>query len=165
MGWKGTFSKIPCQRAGGVTMISFTLKNSNLLFSSKVDIAIFDQYGQQPFYFRGQELKAGKSLRFDFDTVGWQWCQGDKIAILGKGDRIEESWTLKMKEYGPGECPECHGTHKCRNCNGEGYVYPHGKIEQFQQCSVCAGTGICQTCDIPYRKPIHGAGPTGLKPF
>lgn len=165
MGWKGTFSRIQSTRLRGTSMISFTLKNDNLLLSEKVDIAIFDSYGQQPFYFRGQELKAGKSLRFDYDTVGWTWCQGDRIAILGKNDKIKEVWTLQMKEYAPGECPECHGTHRCGTCNGQGFVYPSGKVESFQTCPHCGGTGICPTCDVPYRTPKAGGGPTGLRPF
>lgn len=165
MGWKGKFERIPSERLCGTMLYSFTLKNDNLMFSEKVDIAIFDKYGQQPFYFRNQEVKAGKHLRFDFDTVGWTWCQGDKLAILGKNDEIKMQWVLNLKEYGPGECPECHGTHKCRTCNGQGFVYPRGRVEEYKTCTHCGGTGICPTCNIPYRTPKMGGGPTGLHQF
>lgn len=165
MSWKGKFERIPSTRLGGTMMISFTLRNDNLLFSEKVDIAIYDSFGQQPFYSRNRKLEAGKSLRFDFDTVGWTWCQGDKLAILDKKGRIDQCWELNMKEYGPGECPECHGTHKCGNCNGLGYVYPRRKIEEYKTCPHCGGSGVCPTCDVPYRTPKAGGGPTGLHQF
>ena len=135
------------------------------MFGDTVDIALCDCYGQNPWYYRDLKFKSGQSYTFDYDTVGWQWCQGDYIAIVDKNNKILQKWHLQIPEYRPGECPECHGTHKCRACNGEGYVYPRGKMWQFKRCERCGGTGICQTCDIPRRKQKFGGGPTGLKPF
>ena len=135
------------------------------MFGDTVDIALYDCYGQNPWYYRDLKFKSGQSYTFDYDTVGWEWCQGDFIAIVNKNNKILQKWHLQIPEYRPGECPECHGTHKCRNCNGEGYVYPRGQIWQFKRCEKCGGTGICQTCNIPRRAAKFGGGPTGLKPF
>lgn len=123
---------------------------------------ISDEFGRQPFYFRGLKLKARHSYRFDFDTENWTWCQHDFFAILGKNDKIVKKWQLNLKEYGPGECPDCHGTKQCRKCHGEGFVYPIGRPELFKTCPACGGTGVCQKCDIPIRQYPSGGGPTGI---
>lgn len=160
MSLKGQFNQIISQRVQGMKIYSFTLTNSAWLGSETFDAMLCDAYGQQPWYYRNQTLKAGQSFRFDFDTVDWQWCQGDFFAILGRKDKIVDKWVLNLKEYAPGECPECHGTHKCRHCNGQGYSFSFNA--GVSQCPYCGGTGICSTCDIPRRtpKPMSG-GPSG----
>jgi len=118
----------------------------------------------QPMIWRSQTLKAKQSLRFDYDTIDWLWCNGDTFVILGKKDSIRHKWPLSLQMYAPGECPECHGTHKCRKCSGKGFVnLPRHTIEQ---CDVCHGTGICQTCYVPQRtsSPIHSPLINGVNP-
>ena len=127
-----------------------------------MDCIISDEFNQQPWFFRGQQFKAGRSYRFDFDTVNWQWYQHDYFAILGKNDKIVQRWQLNLKEYGPGECPDCHGTHRCKHCNGQGFTFPPGHLSVYQMCTACGGTGVCQRCDIPLRPGRFGGPPTGI---
>ena len=165
MSFKVTFTKKSSQRLAGIITVSCTITCTNWMFGDTVDIALFDCYGLNPWYYRNLKFKSGQSYTFDYDTVGWQWCQGDFIAIVNKNNKILQKWHLQIPEYRQGECPECHGSHKCRSCNGQGYVYPHGKIWEYRRCEKCGGTGICQTCNIPRRAVKYGGGPTGLKPF
>lgn len=167
MSFKGTFSRYASGRLCGLVFIRFSLKCTNLMFGETIDLAIFPSDGSQPWYFRNLKFKAGQTYAFDYDSVEWNWSQGDYAAILGPGDKIVQKWILQLKEYGPGECPECHGTHKCRYCHGTGFVNLPGTQDLWEQeyCPHCGGTGICQTCDIPRRKPRFGGPPTGLHPF
>ena len=140
-------------RQGGRKAISFTLTCTNLFKSETFDAAIVDGTGQlQPMLFSQLSLGSKKSFRFDIDTVGWDWCQGDTFAILDKNGQIGKAnkWTLNIHVPAPGECHDCHGTHKCKQCNGTGIVtnnYSH----EISSCEVCHGTGICQTCFVPFR--------------
>ena len=121
MGLKGQFNWIQSLRLGGRKAISFTLKCTNLLGDETFDAAIIDGSGaSQPMYFTNQSIPARKSLRFDYDTVGWDWCQGDRFVILDKRGKIKTEWTVNMKTYAYGECPSCHGTHRCSHCSGNG---------------------------------------------
>lgn len=167
MGFKGKFSRVQSQRLAGTIIVSFSLKCTNLLMGETVDLGIFPSDGSQPWYYRGLKFKAGQTYVINFDTENWNWCQGDYVAILGKNDKITDKWQLKLKEYAPGECPECHGTHKCKKCRGTGFVNPPGTRNLWEQvsCPDCGGTGICHTCDIPRRQPRFGGPPTGLHPF
>lgn len=162
MGFSGRFELAPQRRLANTLMYSFVLKNNSWFGSDTIDCVICDEYGRQPWYFRGQVLKAGNSYRFDFDTVNWTWCQHDYFAIIDKNNRIIQKWQLNLREYAPGECPECHGTHKCRKCNGNGFIYPPRHIENLQTCSACGGTGTCRTCYIPVRGYRPGGTPTGI---
>lgn len=49
-------------------------------------------------------------------------------------------------------CPDCHGAQCCQFCNGSGMTpYRPGFVEIDPECSKCAGTGSCMTCeDIGY---------------
>ncbi len=123
MSFKVNFIKKSSNRLAGIITVSCTITCTNWMFGDTVDIALYDCYGQNPWYYRDLKFKSGQSYTFDYDTVGWQWCQGDYIAIVDKNNKILQKWHLQIPEYRPGECPECHGTHKCRACNGEGYVY------------------------------------------
>lgn len=166
MGFKGTFTKVESKRLAGCIIISFSLKCTNLMFGETIDVAIFPSNGGQPWYFRDLKFRAGETYVFNFDTVDWNWCQGDWAAIVGKHDKIIQRWPLQLREYRPGECPSCHGSHKCKACRGEGYVYPPGRTWEFKRCIQCGGTGICQTCYVPKRGGgTSFGGPTGLKPF
>ena len=151
MALKGSFEKRISARVNSIRIYSFTLTNTGWLGSETFDCMLSDTVGGQPWYFRSQTLKSGNAMRFDFDTVGWSWCQGDFFAILGRKDKIEHSWQLRLKEYSSGECPECHGTHKCNHCHGNGYSFAFDT--GVSQCPFCGGTGECQTCYVPRRKP------------
>lgn len=166
MSLSGNFSLYSSQRLGcSIKLWQFTLKNTNILFSEIVDVIVSDCFGQKPIYFRNIKLKAGQSVAFNFDTVDWEWYQDDFAAVIDSNNKILKKWQFHINEYKPGECPECHGTHKCSHCQGHGMIYPPGKIWELRTCNYCGGTGICLTCDITRRKPILGFGPTGLKPF
>lgn len=162
MGFKGKFELTTSTRISGARFYSFVLKCTNLLLGETVDYMISDEFNQRPFYYRNQTFKAGRSYRFDFDTVDWEWCQHDYFAILGKNDKVIKKWQLNLKEYKPGECPECHGTLKCKKCNGQGFIYQQGIMMEYKACDACGGTGICQTCFIPRRAAHFGGPPTGI---
>lgn len=161
MSFKGQFYWIQSIRQGGRKAISFTLTCTNIFQSETFDATIVAGTGQvQPMMFRQQTIKAKESFRFDFDTVDWDWCQGDIFAILDKKGQMAQKWVLNLKTYAPGECPECHGTHKCRQCNGTGII-TNRRSHTINSCTVCNGTGICQTCFIPMRNTsiISGGNP------
>ena len=164
MSFKGEFYWIRSMRQGGRKAISFTLTCTNLFQSETIDAAIVDGTGQlQPMIFRQQTLKAKESLRFDFDTVDWDWCQGDTFTILDKKGQMGQKWVLNLKTYAPGECPDCHGTHKCRQCNGTGMIF-NRPTHTYNQCEACNGIGICQTCFVPMRNTstaTYASGGTG----
>lgn len=162
MGLKGTFEWYKSLRTGGRKAISFTLKCDNILQSETFDCAIMRGDGSiQPMVFRQLKLKANQAVQFNYDTIDWQWCNGDTFAILGKKDKIKQRWDLSISTYAPGECPECHGTHKCRICSGRGFVYlPNRSIEQ---CSACFSTGICQECYVPQRNEQTFHSPTHIE--
>lgn len=162
MSFKGKFELTTSKKLSGFRLYSFVLKCTNLFQSEKVDCMISDEFNRTPFYFREQVFKAGRSYRFDYDTVDWTWHQHDYFAILGKNDQIVEKWQLNLKEYGSGECPECHGTKKCKKCNGQGFLYPPGRTWEFKTCDACGGTGTCQRCDVPIRPGVYGGPPTGI---
>lgn len=162
MSFKGEFYWTHSMRQGGRKAISFTLKCTNLFQSETFDAAIIAGTGQvQPMIFRQQTIKAKESLRFDFDTVNWNWCQGDIFAILDKKGQMDQKWVLNLKTYAPGECPECHGTHKCRQCNGTGIITDR-HTHTISSCTVCNGTGICQICFIPMRNASQISGSNSI---
>lgn len=162
MSLSGKFELVPQKRLAGTVLYSFVLKNTSWFGSDTVDCMISYEGCPQPFMFRNQTFKAGRSYRFDFDTVDWAWHNHDFFAILDKKGNVLKKWELNLKEYGPGECPECHGTKRCRKCNGQGLVYPPGKTWEYKDCDACGGTGVCQRCDIPVRPHRGGGGPTGI---
>lgn len=150
MGLKGKFEWYNSLRLGGRKAISFILTCDNLFQEETFDCAIMANNGiVQPMVFRQLKLKAKQSLQFNFDTIDWQWSNGDTFVILGKNDAIKQKWPLNIQMYAPGECPECHGTHKCRKCSGKGFL--NLANHRVEQCDVCARTGICQTCYVPQR--------------
>lgn len=164
MGFSGTFKRKASQRAFHLVLYSFTLKCTNLFQSETVDIGFFPSNGNQPWYWRNVKLRAGKQYDFDYDTENIQWYNHDRIAILDKNSNPipEYTWELKLKEYGPGECPKCHGTKQCRTCNGKGYLSVRGEI-LGKMCPDCGGTGICHECEVPTRGPgSFTGGPRGI---
>lgn len=165
MGFSGSFTRKMSVRAHSVVLYSFTLKCTNLFQSETVDIGFFPSNGNQPWYWRRVPLKAGKKYDFDYDTENIEWYNHDRIAILdSNGNPIPKyTWELNLKEYGPGECPKCHGTKRCRACNGQGYIYPRGQVWNMKMCTACGGTGECQECDVPTRGPGSASGgPRGI---
>lgn len=151
MSLKGQFSWYSSLRRGGHKAITFTLTCTNLLQSEDFDAVLVDGSGQiAPLYYRGLSLKARNSFRFDLDSCGWYWCQNDFFAIIDERNNIKERWDLHLPQYAPGECPECHGTHRCGTCQGKGYVH-NFNTHTIDTCIACGGTGECQTCYIPLR--------------
>lgn len=152
MALKGTFNWYNSLHQGGRKAISFTLYCDNMFQSETFDCAIIDSAVQvMPQIRRQIVLKAKQSFRFDFDSCGWDWCIGDYFAILGKNDKIVKRWDLNLKIYAVGECPDCHGSHKCKYCKGSGMV-ENRHVHAISHCSICNGTGICQKCYVPIRQ-------------
>ena len=151
MGLKGTFKQVHCNKLGG-RMWSFELSNTNIWQKEVYTIAIYDVYQQNPWIWRNQVLKSDETAVLNYDNIGWFFCQGDFVAILDENDNILQQWTLELHEYGPGECPECHGTHVCRKCGGSGFLFPKQGDEIAIKCPDCDGLGVCQTCYIPRRE-------------
>lgn len=165
MSLKGSFSLYTSARLHGGVVWQFVLKNTNMLFGETADVMICDRFGQTPRLYRNLKLKAGQAIAFNIDTIDWGWCQDDFAALVDSNNKIVKKWPFHIKEYQPGECPECHGSHKCKYCNGQGRIFPTGELWNSTMCTHCGGTGVCMTCNIDRRKPIAGMGPTGLKPF
>ena len=132
-------------------MYSFSLTCTNWFQSETLDFMLSDGQGVQPRYYRRQNIKAGSVFTFNNDTCGWQWCQYDFFAILNKNGQIDQKWQLRIREYAPGECPECHGTHQCSHCRGQGVWVDLEYGTGIKTCSYCMGTGVCGTCYIPRR--------------
>lgn len=163
MSLKGKFEWIQSKRLGGARAISFVLTCDNLFQSEKFNCAMMASDGSvQPIMCRQLTLKAKQSLRFDFDTINWNWCNGDSFVILGKKDKIVKQWPLSLRVYGNGECPECHGMHRCHACNGRGYNEVRHDVEY---CKICHGSGKCQTCYLPTRNPqdVHASTKNSLR--
>ena len=141
--FKGQFNWFQSMRQGGCKAISFTLTCTNIFQSETFDAAIIDGTGQlQPMVFTQLTLGAKK----------WDWCQGDTFAILDKNRQMDKhnKWTMNIKVPAPGECRDCHGTHKCKQCNGTGLV-TNNYTHEVSSCNVCRGTGVCQACYVPFR--------------
>ena len=152
MSFRGKFEPYMSIRQGGKKAYSFTLTCKNMLMPETFDCAIMDSSGQQPTQFhRHLKLKANESKVFNYDECGWDWCQGDAFVILDKNDKIKQRWDLNLKIYSRGECPECHGSHKCNKCNGSG-VIKDIHTHTISSCRACNGTGICQKCYVPIRE-------------
>ena len=152
MSFRGSFDWFTSLHQGGKRAISFTLTCRNMLMPETFDCAIIDSTGHEPSQIRRRiKLKPNASFTFNYDTCGWDWCQGDFFAILGKNDKIVQRWDLNLKIYAKGECPECHGSHRCVKCNGNGIINNHS-THTVEKCIVCNGTGICQRCYVPMRE-------------
>jgi hypothetical protein len=165
MSFRGSFEWYNSLHQGGKRAISFTLTCKNMFKTETFDCAIIDSTGQQPTQVRRQlKLKPNESLIFNYDRCRWDWCQGDYFCILGKGDKVEQRWDLNLKIYARGECPDCHGSHRCYNCNGSG-VIRNQHTHTVDTCQTCNGTGICQKCYVPIRsgstlaQEVYGAQP------
>lgn len=137
-------------RKGG--QLSFALKITCKRWwkTEKVAYTLVDGSGQLPPKQGYIELEAGQSTIIDYDhDDGWDWCDGDYIIIFDKKGREYDRQVFHMKTYGPGECPECHGTHHCATCHGTGRLTD--KMHMVSTCPRCLGTGVCQTCYVPTR--------------
>lgn len=152
MGFKGTFSWFNSLHQGGRKAISFTLKNTNMLLPATFNAAIVDGSNIVPTkYFFGLRLDSGKSIVFNADNESWDWAQGDFFAIIDNDKNILERWDLNLPMRAPGECPECHGSHQCAHCGGNGKIL-NRHTHYYERCQTCRGTGYCQTCFIPMRQ-------------
>ena len=149
MSLKGKYIWFNSIRLGGKKAISFELTNSAWFGQEVFNAALVSGDGMtSPMHYPQQELKHGETLSFNYDTVGWNWKQGDSFVLLDKKGKIKQSWPLNLSTYAVGECPECHGTHRCKTCQGKGVITDY-HTHMVTTCHVCYGTGICQTCYIP----------------
>lgn len=162
MSFSGKFELSPSNRAVGIVLWTFELKCTNLFFDETIDFMLSDEFGTTPWYYENQKFKAGRTYRFDNDSVGWTWYQHDFFAIIDKNRNILKKWQLNLRVYGPGECPDCHGSGKCKYCHGKGFVWPKGQMYNLTPCTHCGGTGKCMRCDIPLRSYRSGGAPTGI---
>lgn len=131
--------------------LSFALKITCTRWwkTEKVAYTLVDGSGQLPPRQGYIELEAGQSVIIDYDHDGWDWCNGDYIIIYDNKGREYDRQIFRMKTYGPGECPECHGSHHCATCHGTGRITD--KMHMVSTCPRCLGTGVCQTCYVPTR--------------
>lgn len=158
MSLTGKFEWYQSQRLGGKKCITFILSNTNLLMKENFNIVLLgSQSGQPNASFNNIDIPANKSIKIDYDTVDWDWCQGDKIILTDKNGNAIKQWTLMLPTVNQGSCPQCHGTHKCRNCNGSGVVRDK-RYGGYDKCPVCLGSGECQTCYIPIRSTAVQTG-------
>lgn len=152
---EGEYKWYQSMRKGGRWSISFLLKCTRWLRKEKFAYAIYDGTGQLQPHRSYVELGANDTMRFDYDTCDWDWCQGDTFAVLDECGEIVEHWTLNLQTYAPGECPDCHGTKRCPTCNGTGSI--KDQMHMISTCQHCGGTGTCVRCYIPIRSV---GGPT-----
>lgn len=160
--FKGRFELYASTRVGVGYLYSFVLKCTKWFGSETVDCMISYPNNPNPWFWRSQKFEAGHSYPFNFDTVDWQWCNHDFFAILDKKGNIVQKWELNLKEYGPGECPDCHGTHICKYCHGNAISFAPTQYDLLKDCKYCGGTGECPTCYVPKRKATLGGPPTGI---
>ena len=148
-------------RKGGQLSFSLMITCTRWLRSEKVTFRLVDGSGQLPPKDGYIVLEAGKSVRIDYDTYDWDWCNGDFIVIYDKKGREYDRKVFNKPTYAPGECPECHGSHQCAACKGTGRVMD--KFRQVTTCQRCLGTGLCQTCYVPTRQAgaIYNMGNAG----
>lgn len=163
MGLTGKFGWYESVRQGGRRDVTFTLTCDNLLQSETFNCALIAYRGlAQPMVFQQLKLKPKQSYSFNYDTVDWQWCDGDTFALLDRKNNIIKQWPLQFQPYRPGECPECHGTKVCGICKGKGYVVTPDKM--IDKCTICGSTGVCHTCYIPQRTANNSGQHTPIVP-
>ena len=165
MGFKGKFIKYihksgankPGAMVSSYPTWSFSLTNTSWFGSTKVKAYITDYYQRHsreyPF-----EAKSGKTYNFNIGTIDWDWCQGDVFILFDEHGKEIDHWDFFLKEYAPGECPECHGTKKCGSCHGDPIKLNKDLYasDWYHECKRCSGTGVCQTCYIPYHRDALG---------
>ncbi len=156
MSLKGKFEWAQSARKGGFRIVSFVLTNDNFFTSETFNAGIVNALnGQLGMQFASLTLERGKSLRFDYDTVDWDWCQGDAFVILDSNGKVKDNWVLRIPQLRPGECNECHGSHRCGACGGSGMIRVSNHLGGYERCGRCFGTGICQTCYVPVRSSVQ----------
>lgn len=155
-------------RKGGQLSYSLIITCKRWFLTEKVPFRLIDGTGQLPPRDGYVELAAGKSVRIDYDTYDWDWCNGDMIIIYDSQGHEAERQVFNMQTYAPGQCPECHGSHQCAACNGTGRITD--KMHMISTCPRCQGTGLCQTCYVPTRAitsmnvPYGSSASTGVHP-
>ena len=146
-------------RKGGQLSWSLMLTCTRWFKTEKIAFRLVDGSGQIPPKDGYVELEAGKSVRIDYDTYDWDWCDGDMIIIFDSKGREYDRQVLHMRTYAPGQCPECHGSHQCATCKGTGRVTD--KLRMVSTCPRCLGTGLCQTCYVPTRRGMMAMADAG----
>ena len=140
-----------CLRKGGQLSYALRITCTRWLKTEKVAYTIVDGSGQLPPQQGYMELKAGqyKVIDYDHPPGEWDWCDGDFIIIYDSKGREYDRHVFRMTTYGPGECPECHGSHHCATCHGTGRITD--RMHMVSTCPRCLGTGVCQKCYVPTR--------------
>ncbi len=144
-----TWQQFKSDFKGGQLSYSLLITCKRWFKTEKVAFRLVDGSGQIPPKDDYIELAAGMSFRIDYDNYGWDWCDGDYIIIFDTRGREYERKVFRMRTYGPGECPECHGSHQCAACHGTGRITD--EMHMVSTCQRCLGTGLCQTCYVPTR--------------
>ena len=144
-----TWQQFNCDHKGGQLSYSLMITCKRWFRTEKVAFKLVDGSGQIPPKDGYIELAAGMSFRIDYDTYGWDWCDGDYIIIFDKKGREYDRQIFRKKTYVPGQCPECHGSHQCAACHGTGRITD--QMHMISTCPRCLGTGVCQTCYVPTR--------------
>ena len=151
MALKGTFRKQLAVLPDGTqrNIYSLVLTNTDWLGQQQFTIVLSDMGMSKKASF-DITLKSGKAIELDVRNTGWDWCMGDFAMVVDKKGREKERWNFTPKVYAPGTCPECHGTHRCKACDGRGQWFD--KTRRAVICPTCHGTGQCQTCFVPVRE-------------
>lgn len=143
-------------RKGGRLSYSLKITCTRWFKTEKIPFRLVDGSGQLPPKDGYVELEAGRSVRIDYDTYDWDWCNGDMIIIFDRKGREYDRKVFLLKTYAPGECPECHSSHQCQACRGTGRMMD--ALRRVSTCTRCLGTGICQTCYVPTRQAVGQTG-------
>lgn len=145
-----TWMRYGSLKKGGQLSYALKITCTRWWKTEKVAYTLVDGSGQLPPRQGYIELEAGQSWIIDYDHDEWDWCDGDYIIIYDNKGREYDRQIFRMTTYGPGECPECHGSHHCATCHGTGRITD--KMHMVSTCPRCLGTGVCQTCYVPTRK-------------
>lgn len=138
---------------------SLVIHNSDWIGSQQLTV-VFADMGMVHQASFNIELKSGQTIELDVRNTSWDWCMGDVAIILDKKGKEKVRWSFSPHVYRAGECPECHGTHRCKACDGRGRWTD--KMRNYVSCPTCHGTGQCQTCYIPTRDE-NGESPAVLQ--
>ena len=150
MALKGSFRKQLAVLPNGTqrNIYSFVLHNTDWVGQQKFTI-VFSDMGMIKTASFDIQLKSGKAVELDVRNTGWDWCMGDFAMIVDKKGKVKMRWNFSPPVYPAGSCPECHGTHRCKACDGRGRWVD--KSRNYVYCPSCHRTGQCQTCYVPVR--------------
>ena len=185
MALKGSFHWVAPNGAGKLPQISFRLECNNLLSSEVFNLLLRTGDRDNCWFYKGIKMGARTVYEFNEDTVGWRWTIGiDSASIADDAGKELHKWKVSQFIQTISSCQACGNTHKCRHCNGTGYVSmrrqlttPHTPNDPFGMsnyykapCTQCNGTGVCMECYTPRgssfgTKPIGQVQPVYVGPY